>query len=460
MVLCERVVRICERALASEPPHILVTTFNKPMLKQLIMWTKQRISASTQNLTLIDIGGYYQLSVSNARQVDCKIRFLNRDKLPTRVWQTLPSNRPVLEVDGLEASAFDESANELFDVDFIYKELELVVLGMDAWEHERYVDPAITARHGRRQRLTRRQRAELWPKLVARANVTKFPQVCLYRRLAAQRYYESTLASGKQVRLRDSASPITHLLVDEGQDMTRSELRLLARTPIKAQRLFVTGDTTQAIHTAGISPRPRIEGAQWEILTLVGSYRLPALVCEALQPLAENILARQSEASGSIPEVRRSAVPGPRPIVVDASDTKEMVNAVATMSSFEARNASERSYWSLICEPPTRDHVLAVTLRQHGLEAQCESMLKIKGLERPLVILPTDATPAFDEAIAEWVYTALTRSVCVLVIAVRPDTTPEVANALSHLDTRRQNLMFWDQGALSAWDQMLGSISK
>ena len=468
LVLCERVVRLVERARARDPVSALVTTFNKAMVDQLLRWIEARILQSTEGLTIrkkrrdTDEGDQV-LTVSNSLQAESKILFLNRDRLPTRVWQEPDSSVEILQSArerSHQAQSSDSKSGGLhLDEGFLARELELIVFGMERLDEIEYIDPQRTPRRGRKTPLTGTQRASLWPHLVQQLSATSAPFPFLRRRIAALRRYQVALGTQAPLELRESVGSFTHVFVDEAQDMTRADLRLLARTPLKPQRFFAAGDTTQALHTAGLSPRPEIEGASWQIRELAGSYRLPALVCEALQPLADEILQNQFEASGAVPEVRRSAVPGPRPIIVDAACSERMANALETMSKFEPQHESGRSAWSVVCEPPSKQHPLRNALMQRGLRVHCESMLRIKGLELPLVIFPTDATPPFDEATEEWVYTALTRSTCVLVIAVCEETSPDIADTLRHIDRRREQLMFWDESAVAAWDAMLNGAN-
>ena len=468
LVLCERVARLVERAPAREPVSALVTTFNKAMVDLLFRWMEVRILQSPEGLTIvgkergIDEGDQC-LTITNSLQAESKIWFLNRDRLPTKIWQEADGSIDILQSiqEQNQPSRSDDSkiGERHSDIDFLARELELIVFGMERLDEIDYIDPQKTPRRGRKSPLTRTQRASLWPHLVEQISATIPPFPFLRRRIASLRRYQGALGTQGPLELREGVGPFTHVFVDEAQDMTRADLRLLARTPLKPQRFFAAGDTTQALHTAGLSPRPEVEGANWQIHELAGSYRLPALVCEALQPLADEILQKQSEANGAIPEVRRSAVPGPRPIIVDAACSERMADALETMSKFKPQHESGGSAWSVVCEPPGRQHPLRNALKQYGLRVQCESMLRIKGLELPLVIFPTDATPPFDEATEEWVYTALTRSTCVLVIAVCEETSPDITEALRHIDQRREQLMFWDESALVAWDTMLNRAS-
>ena len=242
LVLCERLVRIIERARAKEPVNALVTTFNKAMVNQLFDWIEERILHSSEGLIITesrrgsDEGDQY-LTVSNAFQATSSIRLLNRDRLPTRIWQEPSESVEILRsTSGHDSATISVGSNsDTYDVeeDFLARELELVVLGMERLDEIDYVDPRKTPRRGRKTPLTNTQRKALWPQLVARMSATSGPYPFLRRRLAALRHYQHTLTTRTASELRNGVGTFTHVFVDEAQDMTRADLRLLARTSLR-----------------------------------------------------------------------------------------------------------------------------------------------------------------------------------------------------------------------------------
>ncbi len=468
LVIRERVVRVIEQASAAEPPRILVTAFNKLMVDQLAKWTLARIKRSELKLHIKRHLKFkdrsQELEVTNSG-VTAIIYFLNYDKLPTRVWEKGPCRNPFTSITAsdsrLSTRSRPQASKSHLKSNFLEMELRLVLFGLEALDFDRYTDPdhpKPIRRTGRRIRLSRNQRVEVWQALENFCKSEEWSVRCIRRRVTAYLNNKQRLTAGQQMKLQKRYRGLTHVFVDEAQDMTRADLRMLAHTPPKPQRLFIAGDSAQALHTGGTSPRPDIAGARWDPQNLTGSYRLPALVCTALQPLAEHITEAQPVRSdesgqhGSIPEVQRSAVPGPRPVIVDGTNTNEMIKAMRTMSHFANSHIKDSSTWRVVHESSSSNPILK-TLSQQGIP-YCEmSLLKKKGLEFPLVLFPTNTQPPKDETEAEWLYTALTRAKSVVMIAVFEPINEMVAQALALLNP--ENLMFWDDNARNAWNRLI-----
>lgn len=469
VVLVERLVRVIESA-RPEVPCILVTSFNKQMVEQLIRWTRERIKVSAADLVVSRENGipgdaHWDMTVKNAYQVTATIWFRNRDKLPTQVWSRPPPGLELLKGPTTAVRTADPSSQEdsrnWISREFLENELELVLYGMEAMDYETYVDSTRLERSGR-PRLGRGRRAFLWPYIVAQSTSDTAHNTFLHRRMATWRYNERALKSGERLALQESFNDVTHVFVDEAQDMTRADIRLLAHTLSNRKRLFVTGDATQALHTHGISPRPRIAGANWRVRRLYGSYRLPALLSSVLAAPARAILddqvRRGADGAGGVPDICRTAIPGPRPIVVTGGHPAEVANAMETMRHFVPQDGQLATTWHIINEQGSSDVLYDSLDRTDAIVRKC-SMLALKGLELPLVLFPTDVRPPSGKSVPEWVYAALTRASGVLMIAVHPhETDAEVAKTLRLLDSDK--LMFWNQPARDAWKTMTGGPVK
>ena len=462
VVLIERLVQCMKVARRSEPPpRILVTSFNKEMVEKLIDLAIERIGLS-KNVHLIPVRDEgdreavdWSMQARNINGVTAKIRFINWDKLPTRVWKESQYDS-VLDEPAAEGHGDHRSPVRRihgYDQNYIDNELRLIVYGLEAMNFDKYIE---TRRRGRGDRLSRKQRIEIWPSL---KRVSEQGDIWLRRRMAAWRHNESALRSGGRMALRHSCRDLTHVFVDEGQDMTRADIRMLVHTPSRPQRLFMVGDSTQALHNYGIGPRPQIPGASWVVPVLDGSYRLSALASDALADLAKSVLegqaSRRCGSDGEVPQVSRSAVPGPRPVIVSGADPDGMLQAMETMQLFDLQADGPTMTWHVVQEG-SKPSGIYEGIAQHYDNVPQLSMLKHKGLERSLVVFPTDARPPVGKSVPEWVYAALTRARSVLMIAVHPATDPAVANVLRHLQADK--LMFWDQAAKDAWHEMLGGV--
>ena len=487
VVLIERLVQCIERARRS--PDILVTSFNKEMVDKLIQWTRDRInfSKTIDKAQVIYVSsrerGVGTIKVRTRDGPDAIVRFLNFDKLPHRVWAKPHKDLMTLEypLNQPDNVLFDIAPIARWSVDFIEDELRHVVYGLEAMTFGEYTDTKRTVRRGRgKPGLRRRQRVEIWPRLRDQLAARSDNMTFLRPRIGAWRHNKKVLLHGGQMDLRPRFRGITHVFVDEAQDMMRPDIRMLAHTPPRPQRLFVVGDSTQALHSHGMSRRPEIIHTRWvaPIPRLSGSYRLPALLCAALSDLAESVLGEQQRrgadvdgddgarnderydefgAYGGVPQVSRSAVPGPRPVIVDGTRRNGMARAMKTMQRFNTHAELSGSTWHIVQEGPRLSKEYQRFGNVSGLSVCQLSMLSRKGLERSLVVFPTDGQPPSGKSVPEWVYAALTRARAVLMIAVNPsETDAAVAKALSEL--KGDKLMFWDQAAKDAWHAMLGGV--
>lgn len=151
--------------------------------------------------------------------------------------------------------------------------------------------------------------------------------------------------------------------------------------------------------------------------------------------------------------MRKSASPGPRPVLVHgSSNTSGVVEAIRVL----ARYVPENDQITIV---PGRTHFkdtgmasVKTAIEEAGFNVEVRTMLDIKGLERELVLFPTDNTSHGDESTLEWVYTALTRSVGVVMIVIFENTPPDTAAALSLLDP--DHLLFWDSEARQVFESL------
>jgi hypothetical protein len=163
------------------------------------------------------------------------------------------------------------------------------------------------------------------------------------QRVKAYRKHEAAVTHAHPAALEQKW---THVFVDECQDFTRSDIRLLARAPRDPRHLCMAGDASQAIHLGRSYNRPGIAGAQWKTHLLEGSYRLPLRVCEALQPLARNI--RSSHLASRLEDdldtvllrSRKASVAGFRPIVLTGQHLADQLGDVLRAYVFEGSGSA------------------------------------------------------------------------------------------------------------------------
>jgi len=93
-----------------------------------------------------------------------------------------------------------------------------------------------------------------------------------------------------------------------------------------------------------------------------------------------------------------------------------------------------------------------------GMKVEQQSMRRIKGLERPLVIWSTRAEIPVLETTAEWIYTILTRTTGLVIVALSAKTRPDVRSIVGRLDQKR--LLFWTEEAQAEfrrWTALCGT---
>jgi len=100
-----------------------------------------------------------------------------------------------------------------------------------------------------------------------------------------------------------------------------------------------------------------------------------------------------------------------------------------------------------------QDSELATAINQSrtlGLVIRADSILSVKGLEKACVIWSTRAEVANEQDVDEFVYTILTRTLCMLLIGLFPDTRPEFQPILKAF--KRETLIFWDEESRNQFD--------
>jgi superfamily I DNA and RNA helicase len=245
------------------------------------------------------------------------------------------------------------------------------------------------------------------------------------------------------------------VFVDECQDFTETDFLLLACIPQDPRHLFVAGDETQSMNLGSSYRRPkRLRHREWRRIELRGSYRLPLRVCEALEPLALALQAahrglHEEDLDLVMPESRKAAVIGPRPIVIAGDlatlerDLRDVLHAYRPL--LQAAGSARVSL-------AERDDDVknAIAVAAPWAELEIAEMRKVKGLERTCVVFSDRATFGGDEALPEWIYTGLTRSRAVLLLVLWPDASPAVRAVVGRL--RRDRLLFWSSEARDLFD--------
>lgn len=422
-VLMERAARILQRG---GDERILVTAFNIDMVAELARILQIRLPQLQLTHEPKDPGFWCDRSDGSSAH-SSRILLCNRDKLPTRIFDM----------------RFPGGGSVPSDVN---SEGERFFWGKALFEWEAYRSHTRTG-VGKGKQLLEGQRREIWDAFWAD------DRSFTHRRI-------QTL---KKVRTRSARANqrFTHVFVDECQDFTEADYELLRYLIDEPSGFVVAGDEAQSLQLGGTYRRPplkRSDGSAtvWKVHRLEGAYRLPVATCRAVAPLASYVEERVSSSGTSaddltIPEPRKAASFGPRPIVIHESE-------ISTELPTILRNYQRVSGADSVCiadgRRRLRDKVFESAMRS-DLNVEKENMRKIKGLERPMMIVLAQAPSHHDDETAtQCFYTAMTRSTAVSILVLPEQLSAELQDALKTFS--RARFMPWTKTSAESMQDAFG----
>ena len=221
----------------------------------------------------------------------------------------------------LADAAAEMGATGAFSQRFLEAEWEAVI---DAWRVRDAEAYATVPRLGRRNRLGARQRQALWPVFaLARARLEA-------QGLATWAGVFHALADHYGDR---EAKPFTHAIVDEAQDLSVAELRMMAAiTPAGADRLFFAGDLGQRIFQQPFSWKALGVDVRGRSTTLKVNYR----TSQQIRAAADRLLPDLVRDADGLEEDRRGAI-------------SVFEGPCARPSSWRATRRTKSSRWPTSC---------------------------------------------------------------------------------------------------------------
>jgi DNA helicase II / ATP-dependent DNA helicase PcrA len=464
IVITERIKNIVEEAEYDSGLRILVTTFNKELLGQLAHWIRDILEAGRFRIE-------YDTNHNGYAENSCRfyfgdstfpnIRLLHFDMLPkvignvryrglvNEAWQKRILTDIIKDVKityRIRSSRFDNILNP----EFLLEEYHRVIYGLqvDIKDKEKYMD---ISRKGRGND----------PQLKKNSERRLFVWDCLNR-------YQDLIYANKEasftIRRQLFLSKLTKgeidakydfVVVDEFQDCTQADFEIFFNLLKDANCLIIAGDLAQAVHLGksassrflreALRDRRTMNDIKWNYLE--GSYRLPFRICEAIKKISEHLkLIFNDDPAAGILTPYKGAPPGARPIVVYGKDEKDMTNKIRNIiEAYEHFDLSEKC----ILEKDESLH--------NELEMPTDTVLRLKGLEKHCVIWSTRAPVEFKKEKFEFVYTILSRTSCLLIIALFNDPedpgsrTQEIFKEAIGL-LRRDRVIFWDRETKDTFD--------
>ncbi len=370
VILSERIKRLVEERDYDFDLRILVTTFNKKLVTEVLSrWLRELLDPTRAHAPNVIGGADYISFRDRSGKLSGKknIELYNFDKLPTRIANvhrgTFAKRRlfgdvgnqsyeaelfyviqaSVDHVRGRLKEDFDtnySSVKHVLNAQYIEEDLHRIVYGKSHESKETFL--GADTRPGRTLVKDATPRRVLW------AAIEHFVETC------QQQNIDSYLS--RRVRLRRTLDAghhrnlYTHIFVDELQDCGDADFSIFFGLIKDPNDLCVTGDLAQAVHlgkSSGSSlPRYNFfygdghpvdaiqKQSNWKYITFTGSYRLPFRISEALIPLSAAIGATRSKAGSDdsisvvLQHPYKGSPPGVRIIIVAADHEATMAEKI------------------------------------------------------------------------------------------------------------------------------------
>jgi len=445
---CGKSIVISEKIFNTVKEHgyhkslkILVTTFNKSLIGQLSTWLHQLLDRQKARMSRQNQVVYFHFEGSTTPN----ITLLHFDILPLRLG-TVPFYGLVNEqrhVDlmskFIEELKKDEKISntdydDILNPDFLLEEYHRVIYGLEVGIRDGesvYQEIERTGR-GRTPRLERNSKRREYIFKVLR----KYATFVYYQNIPSftvrrQRF----LAELKNI---PENRKFDYLFVDEFQDCTQADFKIFNLLLKDVDHLCVAGDLAQAVHIGKSARIPRFEVmAKRQFHRLEGSYRLPVRISEAIKPISEAIkLSFNNEDGVGVITPFKGSPPGARPIVVYAPSLDQIIYKVTQV--FQTYSIYDIDRVTIL----EKDSLLSFRLNQAGIRSETDTILRLKGLEKRCIIWSTRAAIEYEKEVYEFVYTILSRTSAILIIALSDNTLDAYKPVIGRLNPKR--LILWD----------------
>ena len=470
VVITERIKNVVEKHEYDTHLHILLTSFNKELVRYLRYWMKdlldsKRIHHSGKDKEHIHFDGHPAPSLT----------ILNFDTLPTRLGKLTGMlkftddgladyvNQAIREV--VAEQGIDEKADARYlDWQFVYAEYVRVIYGQLALTRSEYLK---CRRIGREHNPSTRVRSYLFDivrrfqQLLDEGTKVLSPADTIHTR--RQKFY--------RMLLEKRIPTYTHIFVDEFQDCTVADYHLFYGLLEDNNQLVIAGDYAQAVHLGAsvVAPRENDHFSGKDAMRnwdrsgniLDGSYRLPFRITEAIRPLSEKIGKARSDVSVNLLNPYKGAPPGARPILVYASSEAAMVEKLSWINRHytvfdltDTHDITAHEQRQIVILEKDRQLMNAINDLAHFRLADTDTILRLKGMEKDCIVWSTriDIDRPGDEDY--YVYTILTRTRSILIIALFDETPQRYWDIVGLFD--RERVIVWDEQTEYHYQEKVG----
>ena len=447
VVITERIKNIVREAQYNPQIKILTTTFNKGLVKGLGDWladildnTKFKRRFDTNFNGHNDGSSHFTFTGSP----ETNIRLLHFDMLPKHLggikytWEVEETHHNILndiiaEVTNEEKIKTDDYAN-ILNSDFLFEEYHRVIYGLQCRIRDGEAQYLNLKREGRGNNPSLQKnsyrRKLVWKCLERYAKFIHKKDIQSFTTRRQMFLYELTQ---KKVDIK-----YDYIIVDEFQDCTNADFEIFFHLLKDPDHLIIAGDLAQAVHIGKAAKIPRDEQmARRRIFRLEGSYRLPVRISECIKDISIKISESFGGADGAnIITPYKGSPPGSRPIIVYGESLEIIATKIKAI--FECYKIYDLKQITIL----EKDAALTTQLRKTGISTETDTILRLKGLEKECILWSTRANIEFEKEVYEFVYTILTRTSSVLIIALFNDTVPLYKRIINHF--RKDRIILWD----------------
>lgn len=462
VVLTERIKNIVESHDYNPHLKILVTTFNKDLVRYLGDWLEQILDAGKCKREFgKDFYGrpqqYSYFRFSNSDKYN--IYVLHFDVLPTKIGSVMAKDLKFKtykgEIEQFHLDKLKEIADDLLtesklnkmdfesvcDPNFLFDEYHRIVYGLQCSTYKQYKVIERVGRGNPKLRTNSAKRKFVWDALIRYIKFLKsnnLDSFTLRRYRFLQKLNNPKFAFAK----------FDYILVDELQDCTIADYEVFYKLVKDPNNIVLAGDLAQSIRLGTTSRVPRADDEmmkRFDRILLEGSYRLPFRISECVKGLSERINSKRfkvgNNESGNVINPFKGAPPGARPLIVYGENWTETIQKLKeVIQAYKLYGFKSVSVFE-------RDDILHLKLILNGISATSETILKAKGLEKQCVIWSTRVPVDTEKEIDEFIYTILTRTSAVLIIVLSSNIQPSYIDILKTFD--RARLIYWDSSSKS-----------
>ncbi|MFN0011973.1 MAG: hypothetical protein ACKVS8_10055 [Phycisphaerales bacterium] len=461
LLLSARILQCVADAEPGRRRDVLVTAFNKSVIAAIREYVEKGVYGLPPVLVQTEDGGWkYESALVH-------IRARVFDNLP---WGLQAGLKPVLNVRGRDPCPFAPVAeelsrawNECISAEFVEDEFALIVYGRCELSPERDRHGVVRRGRGHLRELSAMQ----WNDLISILDrtfgkpgpVASPPPTFCHARLQ--------FLAALRAPSHPFAGRFSEMFVDEAQDFTRTDWRILEAMATGNAAWTICWDRTQAVRTGKTfdSPTavvPKLGSVGRTILRR--GYRVPRTVARLANLLTQQISGGRRDIDESeralLVEPQLHAVPGARPLILFGNDTAALCMAIsdAIATIVDVCPDIRHGKWMLAEYTTAARGPQAAAVEEAAKGAglpvlRATTILADKGPEYDPVIWLADLPMPSDERWRESLFTILTRTRGFLLIAHTAAIDPRAKEFLRSVWQAHPALVRWSMPAKAYWQK-------